>query len=119
MAPSPYTTTYTVLGKTYRYTHNYDYPTDTSTYRYGGYNPFNDTDVRAVIAGYAIALGELLIRLVFGCLDSPAHMLVMYSSCGFRSSIDRSYRRCHRLLQATEAKKGKHVASSLFGAGVK
>jgi len=64
MAPSPYTTTYTVFGKTYRYTHDYDYPTDTSTYRFGGYNPFDDDVVRAAVAGYAIALGELLDRLL-------------------------------------------------------
>jgi len=57
MAPSPYTTTYVVLGKTYRYTHNYDYPTDTSTY-YGGYNPFDQDTVRAVFSGYLIVLGE-------------------------------------------------------------
>jgi hypothetical protein len=59
MAPSPYTTTYTVFGKTYRYTHNYDYPTDTSTY-YNGYNPFSDDYYRAVVSGYVIVLGELL-----------------------------------------------------------
>jgi len=58
MAPSPYTTTYTVFGETYRYTYNYDYPTGTNTYDFGGYNPFNNNTVRAVVAGYIIALGE-------------------------------------------------------------
>ncbi len=59
MAPSPYTTTYTAFGKTHKYTYNYDYPTDTSTY-YGGYNPFDDNAVRAAVAGYVIVLGEFL-----------------------------------------------------------
>jgi len=51
---------YTVFGNTFGYPQNYDYPTDTSTYCFGGYNPFNDDTVRAAIAGYVIALGEHL-----------------------------------------------------------
>ena len=50
-------TTYTVCGHTHRRTHNYDHPTDTSTYRFEEYNPFNDDVVRA---GCGIAQGEFL-----------------------------------------------------------
>ena len=59
MAPSPYTATYTAFGETFTYTLNDDYPTGTSTYRFGGYNPFDDNAVRTIAAGYLITLGEL------------------------------------------------------------
>ncbi len=46
-------------------------------------------------------------------------MVVVYFRCDYRGSSYWPYHRCHRLLQATEAKKGRHVASSRFSAGVK
>ena len=68
MAPSPYTTTYTAFGKTYRYTYNHDYPTN--TYSYGGYNPFDDDAVRAAAAAYLIVIGKFLDDSYFACLSS-------------------------------------------------
>ena len=65
MAPSPYTTTYTAFGKPYTYTYNYHYPTDTY---YGGYNPFDDTAVRAAVAGYVIVLGQFMDKTLLSSL---------------------------------------------------
>lgn len=46
-------------------------------------------------------------------------MVVVYFRCDYRPSCYWPYHRRHRLLQATAAKKGKHVGSSRFSAGIK
>jgi len=49
MAPSPYTPTYTLFGKTDRNTHNFAYPPRTSTDHFGVYKPSNYDAARTAV----------------------------------------------------------------------